>query len=119
MATAESSLQVTKEGEIIRVRFLERNILDETSIQQIGHEIRQLIDESPNPKLLISFDNVEHLSSAALGVLITVNNKSRDKGGQLRLASINPHIHEVFAITKLDQMFHIYDTADEALKSFK
>ena len=71
------------------------------------------------PKLLLSFENVEHLSSAALGTLITVNNKIRQKGGQLRLSNIDPQIYEVFVITKLNKLFQIYDDAEKAAASFK
>jgi len=119
LPTAESRLQVSSSGQVTHVRFLDRNILDETSIQQIGGEIAQLVEQAPNPKLLLIFENVEHLSSAALGTLITVNNKVRQKGGQLRLASIAPQIYEVFVITKLNQLFHIFETIDEAMASFK
>ena len=119
MPTQESRLQVTTEADVTQVRFLDRNILDEASIHQIGEEISQLIDQAPIPKLLLSFENVEHLSSAALGTLIMVNNKIRGKSGQLRLASIDPQIHEVFVITKLDQLFQIFDSVGEAVASFK
>ena len=118
MAGTESKLRVRSEKEITVVEFLERNILDEAVIQQIGQEIGNLIDESVAPKLLLSFENVDHLSSAALGTLITINNKVRQKDGQLRLANIDPQIYEVFAITKLNKLFQIYDTTDEAIKSF-
>ena len=67
---------------------------------------------------LISFENVDHLSSAALGTLITINNKVKSQDGQLRLAAIDPQIYEVFVITKLNKLFQIYDTPDEAMKSF-
>ena len=119
MTTQESRIKVSHEDDVIRVQFLDRNILDESSIQQIGEEIGQLIDGATNPKLLISFEQVEHLSSAALGTLITINNKRKQKGGQLRLASIDPQIYEVFVITKLDQLFQIHKTAEEAIASFK
>ena len=118
MATQESRIKASHEGDLICVQFLDRNILDESSIQQIGDQIGQLIDEATNPKLLISFEQVEHLSSAALGMLITINNKSKQKGGQLRLTLIDPQIHEVFVITKLDQLFQIHKTAEEAIASF-
>ena len=118
MAGTESKLRVRREDEITVVEFLERNILDEAAIQQIGQEIGNLVDESVTPKILLSFENVDHLSSAALGTLITINNKVRQKDGQLRLANIDPQIYEVFAITKLNKLFHIYETSDEAIKSF-
>lgn len=119
MANKESRLMVQRDREITRIEFLDRNILEEANIQQIGDEIAQIIEQSANPKLLISFENVEHLSSAALGTLITVNNKVRQKGGQLRLSNIDPQIYEVFVITKLNKLFQIYDDAEKAATSFK
>ena len=119
MARPASRLTVQDDGDIARVQFLDRNILEETSIQQIGDEIGLLVDRTPNPKLLIVFDQVEHLSSAALGMLITINNKIRQKGGQMRLSDIDPQIFEVFTITRLNNLFQIFDRAQEAVASFK
>ncbi len=100
------------------MEFVERNILDESNIQQIGEEIRRVVDSQDKPKVLISFTNVDHLSSAALGTLITINNQIRGRDGQLRLAEIDPQIYEVFVITKLNKLFEIFDTAEKALASF-
>lgn len=119
MMSRESRLIVHEEGDITKVEFVDRNILDEANIQQIGDEVSAIIERQNNPKLLISFENVEHLSSAALGTLITINNKVRQKGGQLRLSNIDRQIYEVFAITKLNKLFQIYDNNDKALASFK
>ncbi len=119
MAGTDSRLAIRKDGEITIVEFLDKNILDEASIQTIGDEILGLIEASANPKMLIDFSNVDHLSSAALGALITINNKVRQKDGQLRLSHIDPQIYEVFVITKLNKLFQIHDTTPSALNSFK
>lgn len=119
MTTAGSRLRVTEEDEVTRVEFIDRNILDEANIQQIGDEISAIIDAKPQPKILISFNNVDHLSSAALGTLITINNKVRGKDGQLRLANIDPQIYEVFVITKLNKLFQIHDSVEQSMASFK
>lgn len=109
MATQDSRLVVDNHGDVTVVQFLDRNILEEASIQQIGDEIAELIQAASNPKILLDFESVEHLSSAALGTLITVNNKVKEKGGQLRLSNIDPQIYEVFVITKLNKLFQIHD----------
>ncbi|MCA9290440.1 MAG: STAS domain-containing protein, partial [Phycisphaerales bacterium] len=109
---------VTERNGITCVEFLDRNILDEGNIQQIGEEIGEIVDAQPQPRVLISFSNVDHLSSAALGTLITINKKVRDKDGQLRLANIDAQIYEVFVITKLNKLFHIHETTDQAMESF-
>ena len=118
MTSAASRLRVDEQDGVTRIEFVDRNILDEANIQQIGEEISRIIDEKTEPKILISFDNVDHLSSAALGTLITINNKIRSKDGGLRLANIDKQIYEVFVITKLNKLFQIFDSADQALTSF-
>jgi len=118
MPSQESRIRVKRVDGVIQVEFVDRNILDEANIQSIGDEIGALIDAGANPKLLLSFSNVEHLSSAALGTLITINNKVRAKTGQLRLSNIDPQIYEVFTITRLNKLFSIHPTVTDALKSF-
>ena len=51
-------------------------------------------------------------------MLINVNNRIRQKNGQLRLANIKPQIFEVFVITKLNKLFRIFPTRAEAQASF-
>lgn len=119
MPPETTRLRVKKVNDITQVEFVDRNILDEANIQLIGEELTHIIESAPKPRLLISFTNVDHLSSAALGTLITVNNKVRAAGGQLRLADIDPQIYEVFVITKLTKLFEIHETAAEAVKSFR
>ncbi|MFO0827871.1 MAG: STAS domain-containing protein [Phycisphaerales bacterium] len=118
MGSVASRLNVRVQSGVTRVEFVDRNILDETNIAQIGEELGRLVDGQTTPKLLISFKGVEHLSSAALGTLITVNNRVKGKDGQLRLSDIDPQIYEVFVITKLNRLFHIHDSAEKALASF-
>ncbi len=118
MAGSDSRIRVKQADGITQIEFIDRNILDEANIQAIGEEIGTIIESSPKPKLLISFANVDHLSSAALGTLITVNTKIRNKGGKLCLANIDPQIYEVFVITRLNQLFEIKESTDEALKVF-
>ena len=120
MPPKDSRIVVTKDlNDVVIVGFLDRNILEEAYIQQIGDEISQIIEAANSPKLLINFANVEHLSSAALGTLITINTRIKKKDGQLRLCNIDPQIYEVFVITKLNKLFQIYDDLEKAIKSFK
>jgi len=114
----DSRLRISDNDGVTVVEFIDRNILDEANIQAINEEITAPIEQSQMPKILISFSNVDHLSSAALGALITINNKIREKSGELHLANIDPQIYEVFVITRLNKLFHIHDTTDQAHAAF-
>ncbi len=118
MPAQPSYLKVTREPECTRVEFTEKHIIDEVVIRAIGNDLTKLVDDTHRPRLVICFKGVEHLSSAALGTLITVNNRVRSKEGQLRLADIDTQIYEVFVITKLNKIFKIHETAEKALASF-
>ena len=119
MSNPTSVIQISEDAGVKKITFTQRSIIDETVIHQIGKDIVTVIDSAAKPKVVISFQGVEHLSSAALGVLITCHNRIRVKEGQLYLSDIPKPIFEIFKITKLNKMFQIVDTSDVAMKSFK
>lgn len=118
MEQPSAHLRVRRSDGISIVEFADRKILEELSIQEIGEELNRLVASEPGIKLLLNFKNVDHLSSAALGMLITLNKKVQEQNGKLKLSDINRQIIEVFKITKLNKMFDIHDTAEQALASF-
>ena len=118
MAEERSHLTITNRGDVNVVKIADRKILEELSISEIGDELSGLVAGAPGIKLLLSFENVEHLSSAALGMLITLNKRVAENNGKLKLSDITPQILEVFKITRLNRLFGIYDTAERALSTF-
>src|SRR5213080_5143560 len=109
-------LEVEDIGDVTVVNFTDRKILDEQNIQVIGEQLFSLVDESGRKKLLLNFGNVEYMSSAALGKLITLNKKVQAAGGRLVLCNIDPQIYEVFEITRLDKFFNIEKEEQAALQ---
>jgi anti-sigma B factor antagonist len=118
MAEQTPQVALTRQKDIRIVEFTNSKIIDELNIAEIGASLTSVIDEAPNPKLLLDFSQVDHLSSAALGMLINARGRITAKNGQLRLAGIKPQIFEVFKITQLNKLFHIHQTRQEALASF-
>jgi anti-sigma B factor antagonist len=111
-------LEVEDIGDVTVVNFVDKKILDEQNIQVIGEQLFQLVDELGRRKILLNFKNVEFLSSAALGKLITLNRKLQSAGGKLVLCEIDPQIYEVFEITKLNKLFTIVKDEQTGLQSF-
>jgi anti-sigma B factor antagonist len=115
---AHRRVQVNQVNDVTVVRFVDRKILDEANIQELGQELFKLVEEENRKKLLLNFSTVEFLSSAALGKLITLHKKVKDHAGKLKLTNIRPEIYEVFAITKLNKLFDIKDEEADGLASF-
>jgi anti-anti-sigma factor len=111
-------LEVSEVGDVTVIRFVDRKILDEANIQELGQELYHLVEQDERKQILLNFSNVEFLSSAALGKLITLDKKVKVSGGRLQLSNIRPEIYEVFAITKLNKLFDIKDDEAAALEAF-
>jgi anti-sigma B factor antagonist len=113
----QPKLKVRRQGNVQVVEFEDRKILEEIVITQIGEQLRELAEAEPKPRLVLDFKNVEHLSSAALGVLITLNKQVSERQGKLALANIQAQIFEVFRITRLNKLFNIQNTTDAAVQA--
>lgn len=111
-------VEVSEVGDVTVVRFVDRKILDAANILELGEELFSLVETQGCKKLLLSFANVEFLSSAALNKLIILDKKAKAHGSQLRLCNLRPEIHEVFVITRLTQLFDIKTTEDDGLKGY-
>lgn len=118
MAAGQRRLDIETIGDVTVARFVDKKILDEANIQIIGNQMFGLVEEDGRKKIILDFSNVEYLSSAALGKLLTMGKKVEGAGGKLRLCSIRRDIYEVFAITRLNRVFDIKDDVDQALEGF-
>ena len=52
------------------------------------------------------------------GVLVSLSKKIREQSGELRLANLNEDLRTLFELTKLDTLFNIADSREEALAGF-
>lgn len=68
-------------------------------------------------RLVLSLRDVTLISSSGLGTLIQFSQDFKSRSGRLALAALHQTGKEVMAITKLDTLFQIYDTVEEAVES--
>jgi anti-sigma B factor antagonist len=116
--TTHRRIDVSKVGDVTVVKFIDKKILDEASIQELGLELFGLIEQLNRKSILLNFTGVEFLSSAALGKLITLDRKVKAAKGRLKMCNIRPEIFEVFQITKLNKVFDIRKEEAEAIAAF-
>jgi anti-sigma B factor antagonist len=104
--------------DILLVQFTSQKILSDVLIAQIGRELLELADQA-NGKMVLDFQGVTFMSSAMIGKIVLLNKKCKANNTTVKLCNIAPSIMEVFEITRLNKVFSIYDSMDEALKSFQ
>ena len=115
MLESKPRILLTRQGDVAVIELVDRKILDEVTILEIGDQLNALVAETDTPCMVLDFINVAHLSSSALGMLIVLHKRVREKNGQLRLCNIQPTIHEIFVITRLSEIFDIAESRTAAL----
>ncbi|MEK9502127.1 STAS domain-containing protein [Gaopeijia maritima] len=69
-------------------------------------------------KFVVDFSQTGYIDSSGLGVLVSLSKKIREQGGELRLSSLNEDLRTLFELTKLDTLFRIADSREDALEGF-
>lgn len=85
------------------------------------HELKQKVMDALDVgerKIVIDFTNTGYIDSSGLGALVSLSKKVRDQGGELKLAGLNEDLRTLFELTKLDTLFTIADTPEQALAGF-
>jgi len=85
------------------------------------HELKDLVQaalEGGERRLLIDFSRTGYIDSSGLGALVSISKRIRETGGELRLSGLNDDLRSLFELTKLDTLFAITETPEQALTSF-
>lgn len=101
------------------VRFTETRVIDQRNINQIGAELTDMVEKGGVRKMLINMQNVRYLSSAVLGKLVSLHKALEERKGKLKLCGVAPSVYEVFEITRLNRVFEMHNTEDEAIEAFR
>lgn len=107
------NIQVEKNqnGAIIK---LSENIIGIPDDSEFNNAIQKLITENIT-NIVVDFGNISYVNSTGIGIILRGYQKVKDSGGEIKLASINYKMRSLLEITKLDTIFKIYDTPEEAL----
>ncbi|TFG74288.1 MAG: anti-sigma factor antagonist [Chrysiogenales bacterium] len=97
------------------VEFVVERLLDEVDIARISEQLDLLIKQMDSPLLVLDFANVKYMSSSALGMLITLYKRICERNGRMALCTVRAEIYEVFTITKLSEVFQIYESRTTAM----
>jgi anti-sigma B factor antagonist len=85
--------------------------------QELKQQVIDALDGGAR-KFVVDFTRTGYIDSSGLGVLVSLSKKIREHGGDLRLAGLNEDLQTLFELTKLDTLFAITRTTQEALAAF-
>ena len=92
--------------------------LDALVAPKVKEIFNKLIDKDCI-KYVVNFKNLIHINSLAMGILRGKLQVVKEMGGDIKISNLNDHVKTIFETIGLDEIFEIYNTEEEAIKSFK
>jgi anti-sigma B factor antagonist len=105
-----------KVGSVVVIE-LEESIIGSPESVEINRNFTQYIEEG-YLKFAVDLSKVNIMNSSGLGTLIAGLTTIKKKNGSLKIAGANDQIQQLFKVTKLDTVFELNDTLENALKNF-
>jgi anti-sigma B factor antagonist len=108
-------LDVSKTGDVAIVRCRGDVVFgpEEDELRLTG---LSLLKETNHVLLLL--DGIERIDSEGVAVLVGLYISARNRGGEVKLAELSPKCSRVLHITRIEKVFEIYETEEQALASF-
>lgn len=88
---------------------------EETTLLQ--DRIKALLAETT--KIVLNLQNVAYIDSRGLEALVGLYNSARQAGGAIQLCHLMPRVAEVVKITRLDSIFGVYSSEEQAVQAVR
>ena len=96
---------------------LKGKLLGGPEASKFNDAIRKFIDEGKK-NIVVDLSGVSYVNSIGTGMLIRNYTTAVNSGGKFKLAAINERMRGLLSVTKLNQIFEIYDSTEAAVRNF-
>ena len=85
---------------------------------ELRKTVQAMIDAG-HRSILLDLDRVGFMDSAALGEMVACFKRATEKGGTMKLLRPSGKVADLLSLTKITEIFEIYEDEGEALASFR
>ena len=78
-------------------------------------QLKKLFEKQPAKKIVVDLEKVAYVDSSGLATLVEILKKTKSQGGSLGLSGLSDKVRSLFEITKLDKLFLILPSQEEAV----
>ncbi len=119
MSVHGTNLVVQRHGGVLVVSFSRPDVIDLEYIREVADELHVIAESIDPPFVVIDFERVRYLSSSALGVLVSLSEKVRERNGELGVTNVSEEIYGVFELTHMPRLLRMFDSTPEAIRELK
>ena len=82
-------------------------------------DLKKQFEKQTSKKVVVDLEKVNYIDSSGLATLVEILKRTKSQGGSLGLSGLSDKVKSLFEITKLDKLFTIVRTQDEAVSRVK
>lgn len=107
LTRAEDTIIVTPQRDLSDFDFIQ--------IETAAAEVLGQITGDGGPNVVVDFSKIKFCGSTALGFFARLFKKTRCRGGEMAVCNVSPDEREVLRVTRLDTLWAVCDSLDEAI----
>ncbi|MHB8217949.1 MAG: STAS domain-containing protein [Candidatus Sulfotelmatobacter sp.] len=92
--------------------------LNHATGEKFVNEIQPLI-EVHRPRIVLDCSQVQQMDSAGIETLLYCMQEAMKRDGDLKLAAVSPAAATIMELMRVDRLFEVFETADQATRSFQ
>jgi anti-sigma B factor antagonist len=98
-----------------------KHLPEKVSAKQAREFVREMhpVLTSDRPQIVLDLSQVRHLDAAGVDMLLHCTAEVMKRDGDLKLAAVSPQAAVILEMTRTDRLFEIYQTASDAVRSFR
>ena len=97
---------------------LEGKITSDIDYDELEKKVFSMLNKNYY-RIIFNLKGLTHTNSSGISFFMRTLTKSRIMGGDLVLTNISGNVEKIFNISKLDEIYTIYDSSENAINHFK
>ena len=111
-------LKVQNINNINVVSFKDNDRFNALIAEEAKKELLEFFNKS-NVKMVLDLDGIRFIDSSGFGVFLSVMKAANNNYGVFKICNVNKEVMELFKLLQLHNVFEIYDSLNDCLKSFE
>lgn len=92
--------------------------LNHTEAQAFLAELQPML-QSDRPRIVLDCSQVQHMDSGGIEMMLNCMGEAMKRDGDVKLANLSPAAAAILELMRVDRLFEIFETSEEATRSFQ
>jgi anti-sigma B factor antagonist len=109
------NLDISRTDDLVVITCRGRIVFGEEA-DELRRAVLNLLNESK--RIILNFASIAQIDSSGVDTLVATFISARHRRAKIKFAALAPAVRRVLTNTRVDQLFEVYDSTEEAVKSF-